>query len=120
MKSSLRSLALTILAVSLAGCGQLGQLGSPPVEVLYRDSLLGQGLIVQVKNTSDAALEEVTVDVRGPEGERRSFTEASVEGFGVLEVGWKRLGGWQIPAGSTVTVRARGYLLPARSEIPAE
>jgi len=120
MKLPIRAVAASLIALSLSGCGQLGQLGSPPVEVLYRDSLLGQGLIVQVKNTSNQALEAVTVEVRSPEGEHRSFTEDSVEAYGLLEVGWKRLGGWKIPPGSTVTVKARGFLLPARSEIPEE
>ena len=34
----------------------------------------------------------------------------SVDGYSTVEVGWKKLGGWQIPEGSKVEIRADGYL----------
>jgi hypothetical protein len=110
-----RLLAAALLVLPLAACG--GNLGTPPVEILYRDSLLGQGLIIQVKNTSNEALSDVQVEVRGPDGERRTYTEDSLDGYEVLEVGWKRLGGWQVPKGAKVQVKAKGYLFPAQAEI---
>ena len=40
--------------------------------------------------------------------------------YEAFEVGWKKLGGWQIPSGTEVKVRVEGYLRPAVRSIPTE
>jgi hypothetical protein len=105
-----------LAALCAAACGQ--SLDSPPVELTVRDSLVGAGKVLQVGNTSDQPLAAVRVKIRAPDGSERSFTQEAVPGYGGFEVGWKKLGGWEIPAGAEVTVRAEGYLLPFEGTLP--
>jgi hypothetical protein len=113
-----RPLHPALLALPLAGCGL--QPAAPPVEISHRDSLVGQGEIIQIENTSNAALANVRVEVRAPDGESRAFVQETIGAYEVLEVGWKRLGGWQVQPGSKVSVRASGYLFAARGRLPDE
>jgi hypothetical protein len=116
MRRHLRLLALALSLLPLAACGITP--AAPPVEISHRDSLVGQGEIVQIKNTSNQTLADVHVELRAPNGESRSFVEESIDSYSTLEVGWKRLGGWKVPPGSKVSVGARGYLFKARGTLP--
>jgi len=97
-----------LAAALLWGCGV--EVTDPPIEVHSRDSLIGAGRIIQVSNTSNQALSKIEVQIESPAGEERRFTHDTLEGFETLEIGWKRLGGWEIPTGADVTVRCEGYL----------
>ena len=113
-----RPAPLLVLAALAAGaCSQ--SFDPPPIEVSYRDSLLAAGKIVQIKNTSNEPLERIEVTLTAPGGDERQFVQESLEGYGMFELGWKKLGGWEIPAGTEVKVRAKGYLRSLRSSIPA-
>lgn len=115
---NLAPLALTILLPLAAACGR--SLQAPPIELGVRDSLVGAGKVIQVKNTSEQELLEVRVEIRSPDGGERSFTQDVVAGYGGFEVGWKKLGGWEVPAGAGVTIRAKGFLRPFEGSLPAD
>lgn len=50
------------------GDGRVGSFLSPPFSVSYRDSLLGQGLVVDIKNPSDQTLRDVRVKITARNG----------------------------------------------------
>ncbi len=112
-----RFVAALALIVGAAGCTRLE---APPVELSVRDSLLGAGKIVRIANTTNQPLTEVRVEILAPSGESRTYVEPELGAFQTLEVGWKKLGGWQVPAGSEVEVRTQGHWLPFRARLAPE
>ena len=113
--------ALLLLALAALGpvaCSKA--IDPPPIEITFRESLLAAGKIVQVKNTSNEPIEKIEVTLEAPNGEERTFVQESLDGYGSFEVGWKKLGGWEIPAGTEVEVRVAGYLRSAVATIPSE
>ena len=109
------SCAAALAVVLGSGCGALDEI---PVEITFRDSLVGAGKIVQLENTSNEPLTEIEILVTAPEGESRTFALAELGPFQTFELGWKKLGGWQIPLGAEVEVKAKGHLLPLRARLP--
>jgi hypothetical protein len=105
------TLAAVLLAASCAG-----KLEKPPIEITYRESFLGAGKILRLKNQTNQPLLELKVTIRSATGEV-TYEEAELPGYEVLEVGWKKLGGFQVPDGAEVEVRAQGYLLPVSAEL---
>ena len=105
------------LLVMFAGCEQ--ELKAPPVEVSHRESLIGAGRILQVKNLTNEELVDLEITIQSENGEV-TYRHPQLGGFEVLEVGWKKLGGWQIPDGAEVEVRAEGYLVPYRGQLSEE
>ena len=116
MRRALLPLALAVLAT--VACSQA--IEPPPIELSFRESFLAAGKIVQVKSTSNEPLEQIAVKLTAPNGDERRFVQESLEGYGSFEVGWKKLGGWEIPPGTEVEVRVEGYLRAAKGSIPAE
>ena len=116
MRRVLPLLALTVLAA--AACSKV--IEPPPIEVTFRESLLAAGKIVQIKNTSNEPLAEIEVTLTAPGGDERRFLQESLDGYDGFEVGWKKLGGWEIPAGTEVKVRVEGYLRSTVRSIPDE
>ena len=113
----LAAAATLALPLVLAGCGR--KLDPPPVEVLQRPSLLGAGTIVQIKSTTNEELSEIEVTISS--GDRTmKHTELRLAGYETVEIGWKKLGGWEIPADAEIEVRAAGYLLPVRARLESE
>ena len=92
----------------------------PPIEITFRESLIAAGKIVQIKNTSNEPIDGIEVTLTAPNGDERRFVQESLDGYGAFEIGWKKLGGWEIPPGTEVEVRVKGYLRPARGSIPVE
>lgn len=114
-----RKAAAALLFASLfSGCGIAFE--APPLEIGYRDSLLGAGKIVRIENTSNGTLDGLEVRIEAPSGEERTFRHERLGPYEVLEVGWKKLGGWEVPAGARVRVRCGGFLLPFKAELPRE
>lgn len=111
-------LLLTLLSALSAGCGT--SLSAPPLEIAVRDSLIGAGKVIQIKNGSNEPLEQIRVRIRAPSGEEREYVEGRLDGYGVLEVGWKKLGGWEVPAGATVQVNSKGHLLAVKGRVAEE
>lgn len=114
MRSPL-SLGLLVVSLSISACGALE---APPVSLSYRESLVGAGKIVQITNTSNEALTALEVSLEAPDGETRDFRQETLEGYGTFEIGWKKLGGWQIPLGTGVRVRAEGFALAFEGLLP--
>jgi hypothetical protein len=112
-------LLLPLVAGGLVtGCG--GRLGRPPVEVLQRPSLVGAGVIVQLKSTTSEPLTEIEVTISG-DGREITHREDVLAGYETVEIGWKKLGGWEIPEEAEVEIRVRGYLLPVHVRLtPAD
>ncbi len=107
-------LTLAVLAAA-TGCGRFQ---APPVELSFRDSLVGAGKIVRIENTSNEALTGVEVTISAPSGESRTFSRKELGGYQTLEIGWKKLGGWQVPLGARVEVGADGYFLAFKGQLP--
>jgi hypothetical protein len=106
---------LAVIALCL-GCGR--ELEAPPVQVLERDSLIGAGKVVQIKSMTNEELRAVEVTIAAKEGEM-VYREERLGPYETLEVGWKKLGGWEIPDDAEIRVRAQGYLLPYRARLAA-
>lgn len=111
----------TVLLVALVALGPVAcskVIDPPPIEITFRDSLIGAGKIVRIANTSNEPISEIEVELTAPNGDERTFVQESLDGYGSFEVGWKKLGGWEIPAGTEVSVRIKGNLRPAAASIP--
>ena len=105
-----------LVFIVAAGLGCNTKLEKPPVEVTFRESLVGAGKILQLKNQTNLPLHELEVTIESDSGEV-GYQVPELAGYEVLEVGWKKLGGYEIPDGAKVEVRAKGYLLPVAVEI---
>ena len=95
------------LALGLAACAV-----KPPISINQRASLVGQGLVIVVTNTSDDYLHDVVVDIESPAGETKRYAFPTLEPHASANVGWLKLEGWPIPEGSDVSVSAKGFLMP--------
>ena len=104
--------------LSLLGCET--KLGGPPLDVTYRDSLVGAGKIVRIANTTNEALGAMEIEITSPDGDSRTYSHPALGAYETLEVGWKKLGGWQVVDGAKVGVRIEGYLFPHSSRLAAE
>lgn len=89
----------------------------PPISVGQRESKMGQGTVVILTNTSEAALSNVRVRVEGPDGEVKEHFQSTLAAKEVLEVGWLKLDGWPIPPGAKVAVQVEGYALAVKADL---
>ena len=105
MKPSRTLLAPALILLALTACAL-----EPPVSVTQRESMLGQGVVIRVTNTSEKHLHDVVVDIESPDGETKRYAMATLEPHASENVGWLKLDGWPIPEGSEVTVSCKGYL----------
>lgn len=111
------SLAAAAVALLLAqGCA--AKFEAPPIECGYRPSFVGAGNILRLENRAQEPLREVVVEIRSATGEV-SYEQAELGAFEVLEVGWKKLGGFEIPNDAKIEIRAKGFLLPLRVDLEA-
>lgn len=99
---------LACLALVLTACAQ-----EPPISVGKKESLVGQGIVLTVTNTSDEYLHEVLVKIVSPAGETKELGMATLNPHQSISIGWLKLDGWPIPEGSEVTVSAKGYGKPS-------
>ena len=99
--------ALTaLLCLTLTACTL-----RPPISLGKKESLVGQGMVVSLTNTSDDYLHEVVVDIVSPAGEAKQLAIPTLEPHETVNVGWLKLDGWPIPEGSKVSVSCKGYVL---------
>lgn len=82
---------------------------SPPISIGQRESMIGQGKVLTVTNTSDEYLHEIAVTVEAPDGVVKTYSAATLEPHESISVGWLKLDGWPIPEGAEVTVSCKGY-----------
>lgn len=109
----------------LSGCGQLS---SPPLAVAYRESLLGQGMVLIITNASpDVTLIHLGLRADLPgEGTREVLLKPSVAPGETVEAGWMELrqrgdsstAQSAIVPGVHVELFARGYAMPVRLTVP--
>lgn len=99
-------IVLTLCALFLSACSL-----QPPITVGQRESLVGQGIVLAVTNTSGDFLHEVTVTIESPGGEVKTYSTPTLEPHETLSVGWLKLEGWPIPSGSKVSVACKGFLM---------
>ena len=92
------------LALIFTGCAP-----EPPISIGQRDSVVGQGIVITVTNTSDDYLHEVALDIASPTGETKQYSIPTLNPHESINVGWLKLDGWQIPEGSEVTVTCKDY-----------
>jgi hypothetical protein len=116
LRGQFRAVSVVAAAIfmSLVGCGK--QFERPPVEVLQRESLLGAGNIVQIKSTTKEELTDIEVTIKTEDREVR-HTELRLGAYQTIEIGWKKLDGWQIPDAAEIEVRVAGYALPVRARL---
>ena len=97
-------LLLVLLLTTLSACKM-----KPPISLGQRESMVGQGIVLSVTNTSDEHLHEVTVTIESPSGEIKTYSIPTLRPHETENVGWLKLDGWPIPEGSEVTVSCKGY-----------
>ncbi len=102
------STTLVCLVLALTACAQ-----EPPISVGKKESVVGQGLVITVTNTSEEHLHDVLVKIVSPAGETKELAIPTLTPHESVNVGWLKLDGWPIPAGSEVTVSAKGYGKPS-------
>jgi len=110
------SAAVLLLSLALAvGCS--GALEAPPVDIAYRDSLVGIGKIVRITNKAETALTAIEIRIENPNGDVKNYSTPSLAAGETLELGWKKLDGFQVELGSQVSLRAAGFVLPSLAEL---
>ena len=114
----MRPAAAPVLFGALLSLTCAVSLEPPPVELSSRESLVGAGLILQIKNASSEPLAGLEVEITAPDGTTRHFLQDIVEGYAMVEVGWKKLGGWKIPPGSEIEIHAEGYVRALTATLP--
>lgn len=112
-------LAFVAFGIALAsGCGQAAL--PPPVQVTYRDSVIGAGKVIQITNTSSRPLYNVQVVGRNFEEGSNASTPATghLSPGCSVEVGWLEFDSWTPLSGETVEVYCDNYDAPYVSVIP--
>ncbi len=94
----------------LAACGQT--LEPPPLDIAHRDSLLGAGRILQITNTGSETITCPQVRIETPAGDIKNHNLGALASGERVELGWKKLGGFEITRGAEVTFECEGYFRP--------
>ncbi len=110
----LKSLTGLVLVAALCSCSRLE---APPLEVQYRESIVGLGKIVRITNRNVEALSRLEVRIENPNGDVKNYELASIAAGETVELGWKKLDGFQVEAGAEVAIRSEGYALPYQAEL---
>lgn len=93
-------------SLSLMACGVLK---TPPIEVQKRDSLIGLGKILLVENLGEEDLEQIAFRFENPNGDVKNWTLDRLAAGAAVEVGWKKLDGFEVSDQAIVRVEAKGY-----------
>jgi len=93
----------------------------PPVTVTYRDSLVGVGIVIQIKNDSLHHLYDVKVVGRSLEDPSSASVNATdhLAPGGSVEIGWIEFERWVPRPGEIVEVYCDDYPIPFVSIIPS-
>lgn len=117
-------LVLSALFILSSGCDGQGNSAlprpAPPVTVTYRDSILGKGKVIQIKNGSSHHLYNVKVVGRNFSQNASASVKASdhlAPGDGV-EVGWLEFESWTPIPGETIEIYCDDYFVPYVSVVP--
>jgi hypothetical protein len=91
----------------------------PSVTVSFRNSVIGRGKVIQLTNSSNHHLYNVSVICRGVNGSSASVKATDHLAPGEMkEVGWMEFGSWTPVSGETIEVHADNYGLPVTATIP--
>ena len=92
----------------------------PPVSVVYRSSILGQGKVAIVTNTSDSHLHECSVKIVSPGGKSwgPQVFALTLEPHKDTEIGWVQLENWTLESGEEVSIGCKGYALWSTTIVP--
>lgn len=109
---------LFLIISVLCACGKSAL--PPPVQVSYRESFLGGGMVLQIKNASNHHLYNVKVVGRNnSEGSSASVIATKhLRPGAIIEVGWLEFESWIPLSGETMSIYADDYLTPHVSVIP--
>ena len=104
---------LILLILALTGT----TLTQPPIELSFRKSLLVEGKVLRVSNTSSKESLECTMQTSSPKTNEKctySFRLRPLQTYeiGVLETNWTFI------SNESVTVKATGYALPVSCTVP--
>ncbi len=117
LSSALPFLALLSTVLLAAACGR--QLEAPPVELVTRESLMGLGKILQITNRGQESLEGLEIRIETPAGDVKNHQVPALAAGETMELGWKKLAGFEIHPGAEVSIEATGFLLPYRAKLDA-
>ena len=117
--NSVSKFVAVLMVVSVAGCGK--SVLPPPVEVTYREAILGPGMVVRVTNTSSHHLYEVSVTGRSRDAPSGASVRATdhLEPGETVEVGWLEFGQWVPLPGESIEVYVKDYAIPKIALIPS-
>ncbi len=110
--SSRGAITAFCLALMLTACAL-----EPPISIGKKESMIGQGLVITVTNTSDEHLHDVIVDIKSPAGEAKQLTLPTLTPHESVNIGWLKLEGWPIPEGSEVAVSCKGYRMAVKGTL---
>ena len=116
--SSLSVAVMLMLNLLVQGCGVSAL--PPPVQVTYRDSLVGVGKVIQITNISSHHLYNVRVVGRNY-GELSSASVKATDHLRphqTVEVGWLEFEAWVPSPGESVEVYCNDYATPFISTVP--
>jgi len=108
-----RFLPLALVGIFfLTGCDQFPGIAYPNVYVLYRQSLVGAGRVLILKNDSTKYLHELTITItrNGQEIARKGIARELAPGDSI-QVGWVELG-VALKTGDNIKIYAKGYIAP--------
>ena len=91
--------AVLPLQVSPSPCSSPLAPLEPPISIGKKESLVGQGQVITVTNTSEEHLHEVVVDIKSPAGEAKQLTVPTLTPHESVNIGWLKLDGWPDPRG---------------------
>lgn len=95
-------------------------LEAPPVDVEYRESLVGLGQIVRITNGHTEALTDLEVRIENPNGDVKHHAIAALAPGETVELGWKKLDGFEVAVGAELSIKGEGYALPALIELASD
>jgi hypothetical protein len=112
-------LVVVVAILAIAGWLVPGYL-SPPVQITYRESLVGIGMVVRIENTSSHHLYNVKVVGRNFKEIQSASVMASrhLRPHTTVEVGWLEFEGWVPRPGESIEVYCDDYWFPSVSLVP--
>ncbi len=94
MHSISRTALLACCVIVLTACAL-----EPPISIGKKESMVGQGMVITVTNSSEEHLHDLLVDITSPAGESKQLTIPTLTPHESVNIGWLKLDGWPIPAG---------------------
>lgn len=96
-----------------------------PVDVSFRTSDVGKGMVLKMRNTSSAPLKDLSFTITNQGGKKAGEISKvllkPLEPQATFEVGWVELGGWELSPGETIKIwMPSGNYKPIEVTVPAK